>query len=173
MNLLMLIDHFNITIDGWIDALDHYSFSELLFKPDPDNWSLGQVYMHLLNETQYYISQIEYCLSHEENAKEKMKDAGAVMFANNSFPDERIKGDPGITSKIGQPASKEQLIQGMLALKDEMNKNWTLIVRNENNGKTRHPGLGYFNAIEWFQFAEMHLRHHFRQKIKIDKLLRK
>ena len=38
-------------------------------------------------------------------------------------------------------------------------------------GKTRHPGLLYFNAVEWLQFAEMHLRHHFRQKKRIDEQL--
>ena len=27
-------------------------------------------------------------------------------------------------------------------------------------GKTKHPGLNYFTAKEWLQFAEMHLRHH-------------
>ncbi len=170
---VMLIDQFNSTIDNWIDALDQYSLDELLFRPNHESWSLGQVYMHLLNETQYYISQIRYCLEHHENINERMKDAGAVMLANNSFPNERIKGDPEVTSKIGQPQNKEQLLTGMLAVKEEMNSCWTAIARDESNSKTMHPGLGYFTAAEWLQFAEMHLRHHFRQKTGIDKLLNK
>jgi hypothetical protein len=28
--------------------------------------------------------------------------------------------------------------------------------------------LLFFNAPEWLQFAEMHMRHHFRQKMRID-----
>ena len=44
------------------------------------------------------------------------------------------------------------------------------IIINENSlqGKTQHPGLGYFNATEWLQFATMHLRHHFKQKKRIE-----
>jgi hypothetical protein len=38
-------------------------------------------------------------------------------------------------------------------------------------GKTRHPGLLYFSALEWLRFAEMHMRHHFRQKKRIDEAL--
>jgi hypothetical protein len=37
-------------------------------------------------------------------------------------------------------------------------------------GKAKHPGLVYFSAIEWYQFAEMHFRHHFWQKKKPDAL---
>jgi hypothetical protein len=42
---------------------------------------------------------------------------------------------------------------------------------NSGKGKTRHPGLLYFSAPEWLQFAEMHLRHHFLQKQRIDAFL--
>jgi hypothetical protein len=38
-------------------------------------------------------------------------------------------------------------------------------------GRTRHPGLGYFDAAEWFRFAGMHFRHHARQKKRIDEFL--
>jgi hypothetical protein len=39
---------------------------------------------------------------------------------------------------------------------------------SSGRGKAGHPGLGYFSAAEWLQFAEMHLRHHFRQKERLD-----
>jgi hypothetical protein len=37
-----------------------------------------------------------------------------------------------------------------------------------SKGKTRHPGLLFFSALEWLRFTEMHMRHHFRQKKRID-----
>ena len=40
------------------------------------------------------------------------------------------------------------------------------------NGKAKHPGLNYLNASEWLQFADMHMRHHLRQKKRIDDFLR-
>ena len=39
-------------------------------------------------------------------------------------------------------------------------------------GKTKHPGLNYFNANEWLQFAEMHFRHHLRQNNRIKTFLK-
>jgi len=164
----MLIDQFNKTIDDWISLLDHYSFDELLKKPDPESWSLGQVYMHLVNETRYYISQVEECLETNDHATEKMKEDGATMLSNNAFPDIRIKGEPDNIAKIQQPANQSQLKQEMADLKKTMNNLWKRIIMSPAVGKTMHPGLGYFNAMEWFQFAEMHLRHHFRQKNRIE-----
>ena len=36
-------------------------------------------------------------------------------------------------------------------------------------GKTQHPGLGFLDALEWYQYTEMHMRHHIRQKDRILK----
>jgi hypothetical protein len=47
-----------------------------------------------------------------------------------------------------------------------------LITQSPYKGKTKHPGLHYFNADEWLQFADMHFRHHVKQKKKIDDFLR-
>jgi hypothetical protein len=51
----MLIDYFNLIIDYWIDELDHYTFEQICRKPSPEGWSLGQLYMHLIENTNYYI----------------------------------------------------------------------------------------------------------------------
>jgi hypothetical protein len=53
-----------------------------------------------------------------------------------------------------------------------MNTVATLISESQFNGKTKHPGLGYFSAKEWLQFANMHFRHHLRQKKRIDVFLK-
>ena len=52
-----------------------------------------------------------------------------------------------------------------------MNDAAAQIENNKSRGKTKHPGFNYFNAIEWLQFAEMHLRHHLKQKERIEKNL--
>jgi len=44
-------------------------------------------------------------------------------------------------------------------------------LKSSFHGKSKHPGLGFFSASEWFQFAEMHLRHHLKQKERIDRFL--
>src|SRR5437879_794932 len=116
----MLIDDLNITLSTWINDLQHYRYEALTARPDPQGWSLGQVYMHLIEETRFYMEQMESCMKYNDNGHEEMDERGKVMFANNSFPYQRIKGDPFISENVQQPASKLQLHEDMLQLKRQI-----------------------------------------------------
>lgn len=167
----MNINNFNKTIDTWINSLENYTYQELSDKPRDQGWSLLQVIMHLIRENNFYEKQIEECLNNNENNGEEMNNEAKVMFQKNGLPDERIKG-LDLPGNMPLPKDKAALTQQLSALKNEMNLLWVKINNNESTGKTAHPGLGYFNAKEWFLFAEMHLRHHQRQKARIDESLR-
>jgi hypothetical protein len=165
-----MLRQLNEIISFWIGALERYSVAELLVKPQDGGWSIGQLYNHLINETAFYIGEIETCLSNNEHAKEKMSDEGRKLFQKNCFPDVKLKRPEG-NPEPPQPENKEKLMAEMEKLKLKLHQLGTDIENSRNNGKTRHPGLLYFNAREWLQFAEMHLRHHLRQKREIDKYL--
>ncbi|MBP9926551.1 MAG: DinB family protein [Cyclobacteriaceae bacterium] len=165
-----LIEAFNRTIDHWITQIPNYSLKELQTKSDPQSWSLGQVYRHLIEETIWYNEQIVLSLTDTKNRNEEMTDQAKAMFAANEFPDVRIIGDPLISDKVPQPESVEQLIHDMEKLKADTVALWQKI-RADTEGKSKHPGLGYFTALEWFQYMEMHMRHHLRQKAKLDAYL--
>ncbi len=166
-HMVKLIDNFNRSVDSWIADLDNFNFDQMTRKPDADSWSLGQVYMHIINETDYYIEQIEACKNNSTNISNEMTDAGKAMFTNNAFPEIKIKGDPASINKIRQPVSAPALKSDMLALKQRMNQAAQALSSASIAGKTQHPGLGYFSGPEWLQFADMHLRHHLRQKERI------
>ena len=165
----MITENFNHTIDIWTMELDRYEFRQLCMKPSPASWSLGQVYMHLISETSYFVEQVRICLSSNENATEEAAAAAKAMFHNNSFPNEVLEGPPS-DANTPQPENKEQLVHELLRLRTAVS-NLASISNNQFHGKTRHPGLDYFNADEWLQFAEMHLRHHLRQKQRIEEAL--
>ncbi|MEJ7682628.1 MAG: hypothetical protein WKG06_33180 [Segetibacter sp.] len=55
-------------------------------KPSPNSWSLGQVYMHLIDDTNYYIEQIKICVSTNDNVIEEASPGAKTMFLNNDFP---------------------------------------------------------------------------------------
>ena len=157
------------TIDKWIDIIDQFSFDQLLQKPDKESWSIGQVAMHIHTETSYYLMQVEQCLSNYENSNGSMKDEGKQMFENNSFPDIRIQRGHNLSQDYPQPESKEDLKSRFLELKKQLGEALDRISSINRSGKTQHPGLGYFNAKEWLQFAEMHMRHHLGQVDRIIK----
>lgn len=158
------------SIDVWISELDQYSFSQLIAKPSVNAWSLGQVYMHLIESTIFFNKQILCCTSNNNNVDDESYAAAKTMFSNNDLPDRLLDGPPS-NAVTPQPESKEQIIAGLLKIKDELKKSVKLIEDNQFEGKTKHFGLGYFTAAEWLQFAEMHMRHHLRQKKRLDEFL--
>ena len=167
----MVIDRFNKTINRWMEALSKYDFSTLCTKPSPEHWSLGQVYMHLIENTNYFIEQAKTCATTDDNATEQCSEEAEEMFRKNSFPDALLDGPPE-NALTPQPESKEQVMNELLKIKSDAAQVHAMIQASQHYGKTKHPGLNYFSANEWIQFAEMHLRHHFRQKERIDAFLR-
>jgi hypothetical protein len=93
------------------------------------------------------------------------------MFARGDFPDKILEGPPS-NAFTPQPYNKEQLISDLMHLKEKIASVGILISESPYMGKTKHPGLHFFNAREWLQFAEMHFRHHLRQKKRIDDFLK-
>lgn len=162
----------NSTIDKWIEMVNMYSLNSLLEKPSDESWSLGQVAMHIETETNFYISQIERCLNSNENSQESMTEAARAMFESNCFPPDKIRRDDTLSNHYPQPESHEDLYYRMNTLKMHLNHLIAKIEASNSDGKTKHPGFGYFNAKQWLQFAEMHMRHHLRQKDSIEKELK-
>ena len=158
-------------IDYWIGELEEYDFNQLCAKPAPSRWSLGQVYVHLIRATGNHLAQAEICLSTNDNAAETMSPNGVALFRNNGFPDQFIEGPPS-NANTTQPESKEGLMRDLLLLKQKISQVEMLASSSTFTGKTKHPGLLYFNGKEWLQFAEMHFRHHQRQKKRIDDFLK-
>lgn len=161
---------FNDTIDSWINAVQQNSFAQLCTKPSNEGWSLGQVCIHLIEATNFYWDQIIICLASNENAMEEMSPAAKTMFENNGFPDAIIEG-PETNASTPQPESKEVLLASLNTLKEKLIRVENSITASRCIGKSKHPGLNYFNAKEWLQFAEMHFRHHVRQKNRIEAFL--
>ncbi len=168
----MLNNNFTASLNYWINELDQYNFRQLCSKSSAYSWSLGQLYMHLIEQTNYYLEQIKICVATNDNANEEASAVAAIMFLDNEFPDKIIEGPPS-NKYTPQPVSKEQLMRRLITLIQEMDEAGILISESAFKGKTKHPGLDYFNAGEWFQFAEMHFRHHESQKQRIDDFLKK
>jgi hypothetical protein len=165
------LKQWNTTIGQWTDWLNDYSLEQLRQQPGPGAWSLGQVYTHILTDTEWFVGQMKAALATRENRDKEMHDDAKRMFRRNGFPDVPIQG-PATNTYIPQPQSREELQRRLLAIKTEVNELFTADERWREGGKTRHPGLLFFSAGEWLQFAEMHMRHHFRQKQRIDEALR-
>lgn len=172
INQQKLISAFQNSIDLWLDQLEKYTYSELIQNPGAESWSLGQVYMHLIEETDFYLQQITACICYSRFSNKKRTTAASALFENNEFPEDRIAGDPRHIN-IPQPESKNKLQDALLQLKSNIIMVASQITMEARQGKMKHPGFGYFTAAEWLQYAEIHLRHHLKQKHRIDEFLNK
>ena len=162
---------FDVTIQQWIDQLNDYTLEQLHRLPRPGSWSLGQVYVHIIDDTSWFVEQMEAALLTGADSDKDMHPDGRRMFDNNSFPDVQIEG-PATNTFIPQPATREELELRLSDIKTAVDRLFSGVdVAVSPAGKTRHPGLGFFSAVEWLQFAEMHMRHHLRQKQRIDAVL--
>lgn len=128
---------------------------------------MGQVYMHIADDTKYFISQMKTALMANTNSKKEMHEDAKTIFRNNGFPDMLLTG-PATDGNVRQPVDKAEILQSLILTKAEVNHLCAEYDLETSSGKTEHPGLHYFSASEWLQFAEMHMRHHFRQKKRID-----
>ncbi|HET9826351.1 MAG TPA: DinB family protein [Chitinophagaceae bacterium] len=162
---------FDQIINLWLENLDQYDFIQLLAKPSATSWSMGQLYMHLIQSTHFFIKQVRISTSNNENINLEAFAAAREMFSNNELPDTFLEGPPS-NAITPQPVSKEDLRSELLTLKEEIKTAEVIVSQSQFTGKTRHFGLGYFTAQEWLQFAEMHLRHHLRQKKRLDEFLK-
>lgn len=167
----MQIEKFNETLEIWINELNKFSFEQLLKKPDEKSWSLGQVYMHIIEEANWYNDQCKLALSDIENTDKPLSDDAKKLFEAGSFADKKIHADPVISENVKHPESIEQLSEDLNKVKISTNDLWNKINNSETNGRSEFPGLGYFNCYEWLQFSEMHMRHHLRQKARIEEFL--
>lgn len=167
-----LLQRFNDAIDQWIAFLDHYSREQLLQSPAPGAWSLGQLYMHLIDDTAYHIEQMKAALLTTGNDDKEMHPDAKAIFAQDGFPDVLIAG-PATYDSVPQPVDKSALLQGLEQVKLEVQQLLSATDIMQARGKTWHPGLHFFSAAEWLQFTTMHMQHHLRQKARIDRLINK
>jgi len=165
-----VLTQFNHTITAWINFLSDYTIAQLHQSPAPGSWSLGQVYTHIIDDTRYQVAQMKAALSTQENAAEEMHPDAKKMFVHNQFPGILIQG-PATNQVILQPTNKQAIMQALVQIKNEVNDAWQDMDPSLAIGKSLHPGLLFFSGVEWLQFMEMHMRHHFRQKQRIDDVL--
>lgn len=180
---------FEDTVNGYIQELEGFSLEQLLWKPAEDEWSLGQMYMHLILSSQFMqLRNAELCLAPNGapvDSPAGKTEQGEQLFKAGSFPPVRIQVPPSPQYTPPQPDSKEQIAGGLrdtvrrmteiepklaaafdpaVQAMSEPDKSAAFALAHNT---VAHPRLGGLNALEWFQLIEMHYRHHLLQKQRL------
>ena len=173
MTAQSILQKFDQVFSKWENALDDYSEADFLRRPTPDSWSIGQVYVHLINSVLgFHARQVEACLANDDHVNASKKGPGKIIYLINGFLPVKVKVPPSETYTPKPPAGKEEVKKGLALVKSKMKDLAPKVDASASMGKTEHPALGYLNALEWYQLIEMHYRHHLRQKGRIDQFLK-
>jgi hypothetical protein len=169
-----ILDRFEITANFYLNEIPKYSLEQMTRKPSEDEWSLGQMYVHLISSAMFMqLRNVELCRD-QETAPDSSERPEAVkaMFAAGSFPPERIRvpASPQYTPK--QPDSLQEMEQGLRTVIARMQELEPTLASIPADRAVGHPRMGLLSALEWFTLVEMHYRHHLLQKERIDSFLR-
>ncbi|PFK33110.1 hypothetical protein COI93_18790 [Bacillus cereus] len=163
MNTNVILKKFEDLVAHYTNELETYSLEQFREKPSEDEWSLGQMYNHLLMASNMQLHAIETCSTHSATIDGKKTEAGEKIYALGSFPPIQIKvpNRPGYTPE--NPTNKESIQQALSQLVEKMKEIEPKLSSIPSNHKAEHPAFGYLNVAEWFQLVYMHFSHHLRQ----------
>lgn len=173
-NTLIVLKSFENSVERYLAELKQLGMEQLHRKMDEEEWSIGQMYMHLIQSALFmHLPNMKQCLVHSEpsvNSNKGKTELGERVFEQEQFPAIRIKvpASPQYTPK--SPENMEQLIEGLHQVIEAMRDMEAVLRPSPVTDKIIHPSLGTLNAQEWFLLIEMHYRHHFLQlnRLKLD-----
>lgn len=158
-------------IEEYKSSLKAYSLEQIRHIPEPDVWSLGQMYNHVIVVAHEYLDNVEACAAANEEQPHGKTEAGERLFKLGGFPPVKIKLPDFLNQPPSNSESKEELTYGLDQVMQRMME-WEGKKDAVNpHYKVEHGGFGWLNAREWFDLIGMHFRHHLLQKIELEQKL--
>lgn len=163
------LEKFERTLSVWIAALAGYDDQRWLRRPSDGGWNVAQVYAHIIDATNSFgFEKIAKCAERGDGRGRKTV-AGRLVFLIGRIPPVRAKV-PGDGSYAPREISRDDAGAELHALGARLRE--VVPVVRTARGVATHPFLGRLTAPEWLCFMEMHLRHHLRQKARLDREMR-
>ncbi len=165
----VFLSQYNDTAETWLKDLDRYSDEEFARTPSESEWSIGQVYAHIVEGTKrFHLRMVEMCASGAaERTDEEMNERGRGVFEADAFPPIRIAVPPSPQYTPVQPTI-EAMRRGFLELNAMMQAAAPRAATADPAVKMPHPSFGPLNAQEWYRLIPIHLRHHLLQKERLE-----
>ncbi|PYE49663.1 DinB family protein [Paenibacillus barcinonensis] len=178
-NTSEVLQSFESSVERYVAELNALNIEDLLRKENDEEWSIGQMYMHLIQSALFmHLPNSEHCLANNENtvhADAEKTELGKTLFEAGQFPPIRVKVPASPQYTPLPPESKAQLVEGLQQVVERMRRVASILeeVPVSTSRKVSHPRFGALDAKEWFVLIDMHYRHHFLQldrlKLNLEK----
>jgi hypothetical protein len=169
MELQEILPLTEATLQKYITDLEKYSSEQFEYQLDPNVWSLGQMYEHLIVASSFFLHQAASCLNPEKASQEGEKnEIGLNVFKYNSFPPVRVKIPEKYDTVVLVAKPKEQYPALFSELIKKSQEIAQMLATDTQNLRKQHAVFGWLTAKEWFQCLIMHARHHLRQQEQLE-----
>lgn len=146
------------------------SYSDDVFQNTPpiNGWSYSEVYSHIFD------SSLLSLIALENSARDKGEDQPThfavklILFFGSLPPAKKYKVPKRLAERV-KKISKTDAMDFILEFEKALDEAYPLVSKAKANSKTKHPRLGYLNAKQWLRFIEIHLKHHLKQLVRIEK----
>ncbi|PWS28136.1 hypothetical protein DHW03_11325 [Pedobacter yonginense] len=146
------------------------AYSDDVFQTTPpiDGWSYSEVYAHIFDSSLLSLLAMENCINGKGEDKPTHFAVKLILFFGSLPPAKKYKVPKRLADRV-KKISKTDALDFILEFEKALEVAYPLISNAKPNSKTKHPRLGYLNAKQWFRFIEIHLKHHLKQLVRIEK----
>lgn len=169
-----VLKSFELTVERYLAELTKLNMDKIHRKLNEEDWSIGQMYVHLIQSAFMHLHNVEQCLAGSEstfNPTKEKTEQGKIVFKLEQFPAVRIKVPTSPNYTPQPPESMEHLVEGLHSVVERMRNTESVLLQVPVSNKILHPAFGALNAQEWFMLIEMHYRHHFLQLDRLKSLV--
>jgi len=155
-------------VNAYKTKLSLYSDDVFQNTPPINGWSYSEVYSHIFD------SSLLSLIALENSAKGKGEDqpthfaVKTILFFGSLPPARKYKVPKRLAERV-KKISKTDALDFILEFEKVLDEVYPLISKAKTNSKTKHPRLGFLNAKQWLRFIEIHLKHHLKQLVRIEK----
>ncbi|TKC05209.1 DinB family protein [Pedobacter frigoris] len=136
--------------------------------PSTGGWSYSEVYFHIFDASLLALQTIDECIEGKGEVKPTAFIVKMILFFGSLPPGKKYKAPKRLADRV-RKIDKIEALSMIRQFRKELDEVYSKIRMADKNIKTKHPRMGYLNAFQWFRFVQIHLNHHLKQLMRIDK----
>lgn len=155
-------------VDAYKAKLSSYSDGIFQTMPPIKGWSFSEVFAHIFDSSLLSLIALENAAKGKGENQPTHFAVKLILFFGSLPPAKKYKVPKRLAERI-KIISKTEAMDFILEFERALNVAYPLIFDASKYSKTKHPRLGYLNAEQWLRFIEIHLKHHLKQLVRIEK----
>ena len=171
-----MLTKFERTVVAWRDRLGAIPEEVFAKQPADNGWSAGQICHHLSMASERLLAGARAC-TQSDGEQRGFSFLPALITSMGTFPPAKIKVPDNLPEDwkplaSPEPTAKSTALEMLAVMEREMRELREPVDTASPKLRREHPAGGWMHARQWYQIAEMHLRHHLRQLGRLEKELR-